>query len=112
MKKVSILAISGAIILVGGSVGYACQSCGCQTGKSGGHSHPEAPAAQAAAVVQIVEVNNKICPVMGNEIKAGEAIKVVHEGKIYNLCCSGCVAKFKENPEMYIEKIRQQMSEE
>jgi hypothetical protein len=31
----------------------------------------------------------------------GEAIKVDHEGKIYNLCCEACVKAFKEDPEKF-----------
>ena len=50
-------------------------------------------------------VNNKICPIEGNPIKEGEAVKVEHNGKIYNLCCSMCVKKFNEDPEKAISSL-------
>jgi len=58
--------------------------------------------AQAQASAQLVEVGNKHCPVSGEETgKMGPAIKITYNGKVYNLCCSGCIAKFKSDPEKY-----------
>ena len=56
-----------------------------------------------------VEVGNKICPVSGDKVPApGEKgamgdkpVKIMYEGKIYNLCCPMCIKDFKKNPEKY-----------
>jgi YHS domain-containing protein len=54
------------------------------------------------AMVQSVEVGNKHCPVSGSEVGVmGPAIKVTYNGKVYNLCCAGCVSTFNSNPEKY-----------
>lgn len=51
---------------------------------------------------EVVNVGNTICPVSGEKIGSmGEAYKVTHNGKEYNLCCEMCVKDFKKNPEKY-----------
>ncbi len=53
---------------------------------------------------------NKICPVMGNEIKDPEkAPKYEYDGKTYYFCCAGCVDKFKADPEKYIAKLNEKV---
>lgn len=48
------------------------------------------------------EVGNRICPVGGEEIGSmGEPVKYEYNGKIYNICCPGCVKKFEEDPEKF-----------
>ena len=57
---------------------------------------------QPAAVVQEIEINNKICPVSGEKVGVMEKIlKVKHNGKIYQLCCSMCEKDFNKNPDKY-----------
>ena len=46
-------------------------------------------------------VKNRVCPVMGSAIDESSVIKVEYKGKVYNLCCTGCVKAFKNNPEKY-----------
>lgn len=59
-------------------------------------------AAPANVEQKAVEVGNKLCPVSGEEVgKMGDAIKVQHNGKIYNLCCSMCVKDFKKDPDKF-----------
>jgi YHS domain-containing protein len=54
------------------------------------------------STVQPVEVGNKHCPVSGSEVGVmGPAVKVTYKGKVYNLCCGGCVATFNSDPEKY-----------
>jgi len=59
----------------------------------------------AQAKVKAVEVGNKICPVSGNPVAGGgmgeAAVKFEYNGKIYNLCCTGCLEEFKKHPEKY-----------
>jgi len=58
-----------------------------------GHSEDEKAA---------VKVGNEICPVSGENVEAtGGGIEHIYDGKIYNLCCAGCVDIFKKDPEKY-----------
>ena len=83
MKKIIAL-ILGAVLLSAG-LAFAQQT----------------PSASQRAV-QPVEVGNKHCPVSGNKVgEMGPPIKVEYNGKVYNLCCSGCVSSFKSDPEKY-----------
>lgn len=51
-----------------------------------------------------VKVNNTVCPVSGMPIAADsdmEPVTVEHNGKVYNLCCQGCIDVFKSDPEKF-----------
>jgi YHS domain-containing protein len=45
------------------------------------------------------------CPVMGGKIN--KALYTEYKDKKVYFCCSGCVAKFKEDPEKYLAKLPQ-----
>ncbi|MFH1282184.1 MAG: YHS domain-containing protein [bacterium] len=49
--------------------------------------------------------NLGVCPVMGG--KAAQKYAYEYEGKTYNFCCPGCIDAFKENPEKYMNKIKE-----
>lgn len=54
--------------------------------------------------VKPVPVGNTICPVSGEKIAADSGMAPVtyeYKGKVYNLCCAGCVDMFKADPEKY-----------
>ena len=65
---------------------------------------PAAPAAMEEAAPAAVEVGNKICPISGEEIKAGEGEKVEYKGKVYNVCKMG-KEMFDKNPDQYADKF-------
>ena len=48
---------------------------------------------------EILEIQNKVCPVMGG--KTSEKVKTVFNGKIYYFCCPGCIEMFKKDFEKY-----------
>jgi len=49
-----------------------------------------------------VDAGNKYCPVSGRPIGVmGPGVVQEYNGKVYHLCCGGCVAAFKGNPEKY-----------
>jgi YHS domain-containing protein len=53
---------------------------------------------------QPIQVGNKICPVSGGPVAGSmgdKPVQYVYKGKIYNLCCPGCLEEFKKNPEKY-----------
>ena len=52
--------------------------------------------------VQPVDAGNKFCPVSGRPIGVmGPGVTVQYNGKIYHLCCGGCISTFNDNPEKY-----------
>ena len=65
--------------------------------------------AQASDESQAVNVGNKICPVSGDEVNEETKATVEYKGKIYNLCCSGCIEEFKKDPEKYVQKVNQEL---
>ena len=63
-----------------------------------------AQAPSAGQAVQAVQVNNKVCPVSGREISANSGMASAtyeYKGKVYKLCCAGCINLFKADPEKY-----------
>jgi len=59
-----------------------------------------------------VNVGNKICPVLGEKIDEKTKATYEYKGKIYNLCCTGCVEGFKKDPEKYIKKVEEELQAE
>lgn len=58
----------------------------------------------AEASVKAVNVGNKTCPVSGREIGPDSGMApatYTYKGKVYNLCCGGCISLFKADPEKY-----------
>lgn len=83
MKKLIVLALVGVFVMpLGVSQVFAADKT-TQTG--------------------IVDVGNKLCPVMGGPV-SGENF-VVYEGKRYGLCCPGCDKTFLSAPEKYIARM-------
>jgi YHS domain-containing protein len=49
------------------------------------------------------------CAISGNEMKKSEAkSSLEYKGKTYYFCCDNCEKSFKENPEKYVNKIKQE----
>ena len=50
----------------------------------------------------VVEVGNKICPVSNHDVgEMGGPLKITHQGKVDNLCCSMCKKDFLANPQKF-----------
>ena len=47
---------------------------------------------------------NKVCPVTGEDVDQ-ETPTVEYKGKVIGFCCSGCVSKFKKEPEKYLKNL-------
>ena len=60
-------------------------------------------AADETAQAGVVDVGNKLCPVMGGPVDGKNF--VVYEGKRYGLCCPGCDKTFLSDPAKYIAKM-------
>lgn len=65
-----------------------------------------------AETKEVTEFGNIICPLSGESIKEGEAIKYEYNGVAYNVCCKMCLKDFKKNPEKYIKKLEAQKEAE
>ena len=51
----------------------------------------------------VAKIGQIECPVMGG--KANKRIYADHKGKRVYFCCPGCIEKFKEEPDKYIQKL-------
>jgi YHS domain-containing protein len=50
----------------------------------------------------------RVCPVTGAELGSmGDPIKVLIDGQPLYLCCRGCLAKVKKDPNTYLSKVNQ-----
>lgn len=60
----------------------------------------------SAQKAKAVKEDNTICPVTGKKIEDGTNANVEYKGKIYNLCCFGCIEEFKKNSQKYVSKFK------
>lgn len=59
-----------------------------------------------------VEVGNKLCPVSGEKVGTmGDVVKYEYNGKVYNLCCAGCIPKFQDEGEKYSKIAEDEVAE-
>lgn len=60
------------------------------------------PGSSQMSYAQTIDIGNKTCPVSGNRIGAmGPGVQYEYNGKIYHLCCGGCISRFQGDPEKY-----------
>jgi len=97
-RDVVIVAVIGSIGLICGAIFAECGVC-----EMGSVKTEKASSAAAA-----VNINNTICPVSGEPVDLMNPITLEYNGKIYNFCCSACIAPFKADPEKYIAKMAAQ----
>lgn len=97
MKGKRMLVVGTMLATVGLSL------AGLMTGKAFAEPSATEQTGQAAAGggAAVLKVGNKVCPVMGGPVDLNTAVKVIHNGKEYNLCCAGCLKAFQEDPEKY-----------
>jgi YHS domain-containing protein len=109
MKAIYLVVLGLAVFaLVGSGLTFA-MSCGHDmSGGDDGHNHP-AQSADPAVKSDVVDVGNKICPVLGEPIDETAKATYEYEGKIYNFCCAGCIDEFKKEPQKYIDKVNQEL---
>lgn len=60
-------------------------------------------ATTAETAPEVTEVNNTVCPVMGNAVAMGQSFD--WEGYRIGICCPGCEASFKAAPQNYIPML-------
>ena len=62
--------------------------------------------AQAGEAARAQTKAQTTCPVMGAKID--KSLYVDHDGKRIYVCCPGCIAAVKENPQKYVEELEAQ----
>ncbi len=79
----------------------------CSVGHTSAEEGTEAVAQEVTqeANLESGEVVNEICPIMEGEVGKDTAYKVEYDGKVIGFCCAGCVDKFNEDPEKYIQEL-------
>ena len=71
------------------------------------HSEYENALAELSPQDRALAEKQKTCPVSGEPLGAmGKPYKVTIQGRDVLLCCPGCEAEIKENPEKYLAKLR------
>lgn len=94
MKKVLTL----GLILLGATLIFAQQT-------------PPSSQSVKSTAAQLVDVGNKFCPVSGRQIGVmGSGVQETYKGKIYHLCCGGCVSTFESDPEKYSKIADQEVA--
>jgi YHS domain-containing protein len=84
--------------------------------ESGQTNSEAAPAAEAPPPEGLKELSaedraaaekQRVCPVSGELLGSmGKPVKIVVQGRTVFLCCSGCEAAFRKDPEKYFEKMK------
>ena len=101
MRKLFTLA---AIVVFMLAIMTSLAMAGCSTGYSSAKEKGAKGDTQESAL-DSGEVINSICPVMGGRIEKDTPYKVEYDGKVIGFCCAGCVEKFNDDPEKYIEEL-------
>lgn len=57
-----------------------------------------------AAVSQVTDAGNKMCPVSGGPVSGKDF--VTYGGKKYGLCCAGCEKEFLKDPAKYAKDVQ------
>jgi len=104
MIRKIIVSLVVALVIAGVS-GVSFAMCGmCGTG--------ETHEATAPAQTKVIDVGNKVCPVMGEKIDAKTKVTQEYNGKNYNLCCPKCVSEFQKDPKKYAGIADKEVSSE
>lgn len=115
MKTVFFITVLSGMFLFSGHV-YAAEGMEHQEGMAAMEQEKGVMAEPAGSAVggdihlateeetqTLPNVGNKVCPVSGEAIGGdmGEGVKLVYNGKIYNLCCPMCQKSFRQEPEKF-----------
>jgi hypothetical protein len=70
------------------------------------HVKPRVSVASLRASDRAGIARQKVCPVSGEPLGGmGQPVKVLIDGQPVYLCCKGCLAKVKADPETYLRKV-------
>jgi hypothetical protein len=88
MKKLLVLSALCVTAWVAAPL-QACENCGCKGKKAEGET---------------VAKPQTVCPVLGGKIDKKQYVDV--KGVRIYVCCEGCIAKIKADPDKYIAKVK------
>ncbi len=126
VRSLGVLSVASLVSLAACGGGAATDSSASSSSSSGGQSSTAAAsstganttAASATAPTGNLVANGDAhvgdrtnCPVSGEEfVVTASSPTVEHEGKTYYMCCPGCSARFRANPQQYITAMAQRAS--
>ena len=120
LLAVAMVGSQGAIAGGKATGGCGCGGGQCQMNMAGaamamaampmaGMPMAAAPSGKAAAAAEEPYGGQKTCPVSGKPLGSmGKPIAVVVKGETICVCCQGCVAKVKADPDTYIAKVKKE----
>jgi hypothetical protein len=74
--------------------------------KDGGHNHSQHEQGQAKTPETKKSYPLDVCVVSGEKLGSmGKPVVIKHEGREVQLCCPGCIEKFKQDPAKYLKKL-------
>jgi len=77
-----------------------------QNGEHAAHGQYEEALAQLSPADRALAEQQEVCPVSGDPLGAmGTPYKVTVQGRDVLLCCEGCEAAIKEDPDKYLAKL-------
>jgi len=94
-KNIAVVVVMSIVVLV------------CAAAFAQGDTSDQASSGNTQAAPAAKKVNNTICPVSGKPVDMSNPVTAEYNGKIYNFCCTDCVAQFKADPEKYISKMQE-----
>ena len=86
------------LVLFIGSMVLATGAIGAEGHKMSGHK----------AGITKTKTAQKNCPVMGGKINP--KLYYQYKGQKIYVCCPGCIATIKKNPEMYLKKVQKEIA--
>lgn len=108
MKRITVIQLAGIFVLASTGVSLAMPRYGIEMRIA----QIEAAKEASDITLKAVDVENKVCPVGGEEIEEKMKATYEYEGKIYNFCCAMCIDDFKKDPQKYIKKIEEEKTKE
>ena len=85
-----------------------CRKGGCRVLSPAGSVPPRRTETASASHGKV----QQMCPVTGEPLGSmGDPIPVTVQGRTIQVCCNGCVAAVKKNPEKYLKIIDQELAQ-
>lgn len=114
ISRMIVVVASMAAISVGcaASRGGGCHGGRCRVSSGAGSIPPRrSDVVQAAAETPSGKVQ-QTCPVTGEKLGSmGPLIPVTVNGRTIQVCCDGCVAAVKKNPEKYLQIVNDEVAQ-
>ena len=91
----------------------AAPTAGHESGKdhadagAAGHANVAAGLGELSHADRMIAEKQEVCPVSGDRLGAmGKPVKITVKGQTVFLCCPGCEAAIKKDPDKYLAKLK------